>query len=299
MDKKFLLQVALLVFIISFCASFTHFSLSTVQDQDKTASHSVFSHLKKQLFPPPPPTLTPFPTLTPTSTPTPTFIPTPTFSGFCQKIPVLIYHHIKNQEEVIEGPTVSTSWLESHLAFLASSGYKSISQAELINRLTKKIPSSGEKLIVLTFDDGYEDFYRNAYPLAKKYNAHFNLAVITGLVENQGYLTWAEIEEMVKSGLISFSNHTWSHNSLVASDNDKIKSEIETAQNQLSEHVEIKPQVITYPYGGFDFRILDIVKSLGLSAGFSTIEGHIQCDSFLMTLHRTRVENAPLSTYGL
>ena len=48
-----------------------------------------------------------------------------------------------------------------------------------------------ENPIMITFDDGYEDNYQNAYPILKKYGFTGTIFVITDFVSNQpNYLTW-------------------------------------------------------------------------------------------------------------
>lgn len=251
--------------------------------------------------PPPTPTSTPTVTPTSTSTPTPTITPTPTFTGFCITAPVLMYHHVEDLTKATAdghaGLTVSPDIFDSQMAYLGNRGYRLISADELIGDLVSHVNPG--KVAVVTFDDGYEDNYQNAFPVAKKYNIKLNIMLATGLLENNDFMTWDQIKEMAGSGLVTFGNHTWSHYSLPNGDDAKIDSEIKTSEQQIKDHVGYAPTYIAWPWGSYDNRTISGARNNGISAGFSTIDGQIQCDSFLWGLHRTRIGNSSLAAYGL
>lgn len=207
-------------------------------------------------------------------------------SGFCLNVPILLYHHIQ------------LATFDQQMAYLASRGYTAISGTRLIDALRTHsvLPP---KSVVITLDDGYKDAYENALPIFRKYNLVGNIMIITGLVGGADYLSWAQIEEMARSGLVYFSSHSWSHYSLTRGSEEKIKFEVKTAKQQLEEHTGQKADIFTYPYGSFDNNVIRILQENGFLGAFSTIPGFTQCDSFIMALHRNRIGNAPLSAYGL
>jgi len=51
--------------------------------------------------------------------------------------------------------------------------------------------------------------------------------------------------------------------------------------------------------GHLTTRVINLARQLGYIAGFSTIPGTYECDSFIMSLHRLHIGNAPLSSYGI
>ncbi|MBC8147658.1 MAG: polysaccharide deacetylase family protein [Bacteroidetes bacterium] len=63
--------------------------------------------------------------------------------------------------------------------------------------VTKTIKETLNKNILITFDDGFENNYTNAYPLFKKYNIPFILFINTGLID--GKLIWTD--ELLKISL--------------------------------------------------------------------------------------------------
>ena len=56
------------------------------------------------------------------------------------------------------------------------------------------------RTIALTFDDGYEDNYINAFPLLKEYQFPAAIFVVAKYIGEKEYLNWDQVIEMVKSG---------------------------------------------------------------------------------------------------
>lgn len=239
---------------------------------------------------------TPFAQLTQTQT------PEPKYTGFCLNVPILLYHHVKSLESAKNDGqaslTVDISMFDAQMQYLVSQSYHTISVDELANALINQQPLP-PKSIVITLDDGYDDIYTNAYPILYKYQLKGNLMIPTGLLGNPGYLSWDELKRMVETGLIFAYDHSWSHAYLTNLGDEKIKEEILTAKLQLDEKLGKQVNIFAYPYGLENQQIVNILKENGFRAALSTIPGFIQCDSFIMSLHRTRVGNASLSQYGI
>jgi len=226
----------------------------------------------------------------------------PIQNDYCLNIPVLTYHRIQPQSVAIErGQTagsVDNGIFDQQMAYLMSNGYHTITAEDLVSALKNhlELPS---KSIVITLDDGYENAYTYAYPVAQKYNLVLNLMISTGLVGNQDFLSWDRIKEMRNSGLVYFTNHTWSHYAVGHGLQEKIQYEIQTAKQQLEQYTGQVINIFTYPYGSFSPDAIQILQQDGFIGGFSTIPGRLQCESYIMTLHRTGIGNSPLSSYGL
>jgi peptidoglycan/xylan/chitin deacetylase (PgdA/CDA1 family) len=244
--------------------------------------------------------VTPFPTSTPTPTPTPTPAP---LAGYCLRVPVLMYHHIQPEETARRlgqaSLTVDSGIFDQQMAYLAASGYTTIWAKELVDALRNHTGLPG-KPILITMDDGYADNDTFALPILRKYNIKANLMLASGLVgSNQDMLTWNQISDMKGSGLIYVTNHTWSHWPVSKGPQDKIESEIDTAKTQIQQYTGQNVNIFTYPYGSFNNNAIATLERKGYLGAFSEIPGQYQCDSFIMTLHRTRIGNGSLASYGL
>ncbi len=243
-------------------------------------------------------------TLTPQLLPSPTAIPTPTpvpLVGYCLNVPVLIYHHVQPQAQAKElnqtSLSVDNGMFDQQMEYLKSNGYTTITVKQLIDALLSHQPLPS-KSIAITLDDGYKDVYDYAYPIFKKYNLTANLMIATGLLEGGSYISWSQLQDMHNSGLIYVTDHTWSHYAVNSGSQEKIQYEIETAKKQLEDHLGQSVNIFTYPYGAFNNNAINILKQDGFIGAFSTIPGHWQCDSFIMTLHRNRIGNSSMSYYG-
>lgn len=240
--------------------------------------------------------ITPYPTVKTTPTPVP-------LTGFCLRVPILTYHHIQPETVAKElkqtSLTVDNGIFEQQMSQLVASGYTPIFANELINSLITHSVLPG-KPIMVTMDDGYADNYNYALPVLKKYNIKANLMLASGLVgSNPDMLTWDEVREMKSSGLFYFTNHTWSHSSLIRISQGKIENEIDTAKIQIEQYTGQNVNIFTYPYGEFNNNAVQTLQRKGYVGAFTTIPGVYQCDSFIMTLHRYHIGNASLSAYGI
>ena len=243
---------------------------------------------------------TPIPISSPSPTPSPS--PSPVYTGFCLNVPILMYHHIQPQDLAEEKGqtnfTVDPQTFDAQMNYLVTHGYTPISANELALAL-KNRSQLPPKSIAITLDDGYQDAFTYAYPIFKKYNIKANLMISTGLIENPDYLAWNQLREMVGSGLVFAHNHTWSHANLAGVSFEKLAYEVNTAQNQLKQYLGTASSVFAYPYGTVNNTVINFLTQSGFTSAVSTISGTTQCDSFIMSLHRTRIGNSHLSSYGL
>src|ERR1035438_2431203 len=94
---------------------------------------------------------------------------------FCQgsaesRIPILMYHSISDEPEAGVTPYYRTATspdiFRQHMQLLKSAGYKGVNIKTGIDALKR---GKKEKMAVITFDDGYRDFYTAAFPTLKKH----------------------------------------------------------------------------------------------------------------------------------
>ena len=245
---------------------------------------------------------------TPTATPSPTLTPTPVYTGYCLNIPVLMYHHVAPQSVAItrgfSSLNVDNNLFDQQMGYIASHGFTTLFAEDLVNALHNHATLPA-KSIVISLDDGYDDVYNYAFPIAKKYGVKLTVMVPTGLLGVQGptnsYYTWGQLKDMLGSGLVHVGNHTWSHYPVGSGNAAKDQYEIATAQKELQQNLGISPIVFAYPYGT-NANVLSVHRELqqnGILGAFSTIGGSVQCDSFIYSLHRTRIGNVAFPAYGI
>lgn len=220
---------------------------------------------------------------------------------FCIDVPVLMYHHIEPLDIAkLEGHaqlTVSPNMFEKHIQELQEKGYNIIPISEVIQALISN--TNPGKVAVITLDDGYKDNFEYALPIAQKYQTPITFFISTGLLENPGYMTWSDLKSAQNSNLVTILNHTWSHFSLPAGNISESREEVKTAENALIEHLGTIHKIFAYPYGSFDDKSLEIMKSEGYIAAFTTQVSTQLCDDQMLSLPRVRIGEAPLSYFGL
>lgn len=226
--------------------------------------------------------------------------------GYCLHIPVLMYHHVQPQSDAIKNNQISLSVdntiFAGQLQYLVSQNYTFVTTDQVVLALQTHTSLPG-KPIALTFDDSYLDNYQYVYPLLQKYHVLANFEVPTGLLgihaDTNTYYTWDQLKEMTNSGLVNINPHTWSHYSLGTGAPDKNQYEIATPGQQIKQYIGKTSVAFVYPYGAYQPWIFPILQKYGYIGAFSTQPGMLQCDSFIMHLHRTRIGNQSMASYGL
>jgi peptidoglycan/xylan/chitin deacetylase (PgdA/CDA1 family) len=265
---------------------------------------AIFVYFNKSVFQPAVikkivPVLTPSASSTPKATPKPmTFAEMNTLYGPCVHLPVLMYHHIQSEDaakaDKQTGLTTYTDFFQKQMQYLKDKGYNIASMNDLVNFFDSGTPVPS-KSVLLTFDDGYEDFYTDAYPVLQSLGYKATMFVPTGLMDNPDYLTWDQISAM--NGPVLFANHTWSHKNVGVSVST-MQYEISTADTQLANHGLGSPKVFAYPYGLHTTQSEQYLASLGYQAAFTENSGSILCKGQRFALPRIRIGSTSLSSYG-
>lgn len=207
-------------------------------------------------------------------------------------LPILMYHAIHEmapEEESNANLIVDPVTFESHIQRLSEEGYYFLTPEEAYKVLSENVlPNGNSKIIWLTFDDSLWDFYTNAYPILKKYQAKGTNNVITSTVGDNGNLTLDQMLEMKEQGM-SFQSHTSTHPDLSTSDDDTQKSEMEDAKTYLDNNLSQDTMAIAYPAGRYSDTTLQLASNLNYKIGVTTNEGIANKEDGLLSLDRVRI----------
>lgn len=240
----------------------------------------------------------------------PTSIPTkkpeektyiPQFSGNQLKVPILMYHYIGNNPNPADTARnsleVTPDKFEEQMKYLKDNGYNSISLDTLYPALKGQttLPS---KPVILTFDDGYEDFYTNAYPILLKYGLHATVFIPINLMNQGYYLSWGQIKEMSRSGLINFGAHGMNHWQLASLPLPITELEIVQSKKVLQDNLGVPINFIAYPYGSVNENVINLTKKAGYMGALGTWANKTQSEGTLFDMPRLRVGGeATLQTF--
>lgn len=234
------------------------------------------------------------------TSPTPTLITTPKVEEVYQpqtlgnqlKVPILMYHYISDNPDPkdVQRDSLATSpfVFDNQLRYLKENGYHTISLDTLYAALKKQV-TLPNKSIILTFDDGYIDFFINAYPILQKYNFQATVFIPTGLMDQGYYLQWDQIKQMQDSGLISFQAHTVNHAQLTILPTSSALWEMTESKKVLQEKLGIPVNFMAYPYGSANSTVIELSKQAGFVGAVGTWRGDIQSEGTIYNLPRIRI----------
>ena len=150
-------------------------------------------------------------------------------------VPIIMYHSVGTVDPRWQWHFLTIPWqaFEDHLAFLQARGYRSITLAEFHAFKTGQA-SLPAKPVVFTFDDGYLDNWVFAAPLLQRYGFRGTIFVNPDFVDpgetcrptledcragrvreedlpGLGFLSWAEMRAMERSGVMDIQSHAMTH----------------------------------------------------------------------------------------
>jgi peptidoglycan/xylan/chitin deacetylase (PgdA/CDA1 family) len=191
-----------------------------------------------------------------------------------RRVPVIMYHDVV-PERGPDGVWFDTTVAEFtfQMQEIARRGLTPISLDQLYAHLTegKEIP---EKSIVLTFDDNYQGWYDNAYPLLRQYGYPAVVFVHTGFVGDTSgthpKMSWATLKELVKDPLITIGGHTITHpEDMTLLTERQQRRELEESKEQLEKELGKPIHYLAYPVGKNDETTRKVTKELGYKMAFT------------------------------
>jgi peptidoglycan/xylan/chitin deacetylase (PgdA/CDA1 family) len=205
-----------------------------------------------------------------------------------RRIPILMYHSISNSLKNSVHPYYQTSTspdiFRKHMRFLYESKYSVINIQDFSKSLVNQ---DGElyKAVILTFDDGFKDFYKQAFPILERYGFSASVFLPTAYIGRKPIkflkkecLTWDEVRLLRQKGII-FGSHTVNHFKLYDMKMDDIQFEIGNSKKRIEHEIEEEIDLFSYPFAfpEQDHQFIIKLKTLLLSNGYkrclSTIIG--------------------------
>ncbi len=185
---------------------------------------------------------------------------------------ILIYHHVSDTTPA--STSVTPALFEQHLNFLDDNGFRVMALPAVVDKLKagEDLPDS---VVVLTFDDGYESVYTEAFPQLKKRGWPFTVFVCPEAIsKRQGpVVTWDQLREMSVAGA-TVGNHGLHHGFMnrARPDEDpkdhlqRLEVELKFAQKQIEDQHLPASSLLAYPFGEYSPDVQTVVQRLGLTA---------------------------------
>lgn len=209
------------------------------------------------------------------------------------RVPILTYHSIDKSGSVI---STSPEIFRRQMKFLSENGYKVVTLNKLISSLSedKTLPL---KTVVLTFDDGFQNFFSEVFPVLEEFGFKATVFLVTDFcgknndwagnppnLPSSKMLSWDEIKELHECG-IEFGGHTRTHPDLTKISDSRIESEIAESKAKIEDMLGSKVTTFAYPFGKFNSPVKQIVEK-NYNAACSTNLGKIGAGSDIFSLER-------------
>ena len=132
-----------------------------------------------------------------------------------------------------------------------------------------------QRKILLTIDDGFLSFYKNAWPVLKEKKIPFILFVSTREVGSFNYMSWDQIKKISEEDFVEIGNHSHTHEYLVDESNEIITADIQKSINIFKEKLGKNSDFFSYPFGEYSENFKNIIKSMGFKYAFGQHSGVI------------------------
>jgi peptidoglycan/xylan/chitin deacetylase (PgdA/CDA1 family) len=193
---------------------------------------------------------------------------------------------------------VTPEAFEEQLRYLKDGGFYSVSweQWQMARSQRKPLPGRG---VMITFDDGYLDFFQYAWPLLKQYGFTATVFIVADQIgktniwdqafgEELPLMGWPEIHHLQGEG-IEFGSHSTAHHALTALSNEDLVRDLARSRAILQQGLGAPTRVIAYPHGDFNPIVEHFAGGCGYTFGVTCRAGSSQFNDSILALPRIEV----------
>jgi peptidoglycan/xylan/chitin deacetylase (PgdA/CDA1 family) len=194
------------------------------------------------------------------------------------KIPILMYHSISNVADPrFRACIVPPALFDEHLSYLERYQYTSITVSQFVQAMAQGGAGPPPRPVIITFDDGFTDFYTSALPALQRHGFNATLYVATGFTggtsrwlraegeTERPMLTWEQLAEISASG-IECGAHTHTHPQLDMLSSAQAYDEIVRSKDLLEERLGRAVNSFAYPFGYYSAGVRRIVQAVGFTS---------------------------------
>lgn len=195
-------------------------------------------------------------------------------------LPILVYHYIEVvtdvRDTIRQSLSITPQVFEAQILTLIAHGYEPVTMSEVSDYFAGKADLP-QKPVVLTFDDGYRDFYTDVFPILKQYHVPAALFITSGFLDStQNYLTTNQLLEISQEKLIEINSHTIYHPDLRQIPLNQAGLEIRNGKSELEKLIDRPVDHFAFPFGGYTPQLVHEVEAAGFKTAVTTDFGTIQ-----------------------
>ena len=182
-------------------------------------------------------------------------------------VTILTFHSLDEQSSVISFPP---QLFRRGLAKLHENGYRTMSLLDAVVCLGAK-KTFPDQSFVITFDDGYQSVYEQAFPALQQHGMSATVFLTVGEKEvartahrlpslnGRSMLSWNEIQEMNRWEM-EFGAHTLTHPDLTRLPRERVEAEICVSKKIIENTLSTPVSSFAYPYGRYNDHIEELVQ---------------------------------------
>jgi peptidoglycan/xylan/chitin deacetylase (PgdA/CDA1 family) len=183
-----------------------------------------------------------------------------------------MYHEIATPSETKSHLAVSPEQFATQVQYLHDAGYQTLTFTEAAAALAAGQGQVPARSVVLTFDDGYADFHRQALPLLEKFGFTATVFMTTGWMADAGQhaagtalgpmMSWSQVREAAAAG-VEIGAHSHSHPELDQIAGAQLRDELTTPKELLEEGIGQPVPSLAYPFGYSNAQVRRAVRTAG------------------------------------
>ena len=212
-------------------------------------------------------------------------------------VPILTYHSVSDDPpEPIRRWSVTPARLRAHLTALRHTGFTGLTVTGLLAcyRGERELP---ERPVVLTFDDGYEDFLLEALPVLDDAGFPSTLYASSGLLRDERsaadrpgrMLDWRQLGEVAGAG-VEIGAHSHTHRELDVLSGREAAWEVAHSGQRLRDELGLPIRTFAYPYGYSNRDVRSAVREAGYDAACGVKNAYSHAGDDRWALSRILVE---------
>ena len=187
------------------------------------------------------------------------------------RVPIIMYHNVAPVPQDVDWTTPDQ--LRAHIVALQAYGYTPITYSELMN-YRAGIGTPPAKPVMLTFDDGYGNFYIQAFPVLFALNAKSTVFIITQDADNNpNAMNWTQLQELngklnaAGERLVDVEGHTVTHPDLTTLNPATLQTQLVNSKQNLESHLGKEIRLISYPFGYTNLTVKQAAWQAGYAGG--------------------------------
>lgn len=181
--------------------------------------------------------------------------------------------------------SITNANLIKHFKYLKKNNYYMATMDEIVSKMKSKkaIPNNWVHFCI---DDSYKSFYHNGLPLFKKYKIPFTLYVYVEATQRhyKDFMSWNQVREAMKYGSIGV--HSYGHKHMTKMTAKAMQVDTQKAIKLLKKELGFVPKTYAYPYGEYDKKLLNVIKSFNFDLILNQNQGAFSSKSPLDDLDR-------------